>query len=450
MKVLIVEDEEILRVALSDDIIDAGFDAKSTDISDSAIKLMNEQAFDAVITDLRLPGKSNGIGILEHAKSIDPRTVVIVMTAYGSVASAVEALKKGADDYLTKPFESEELIMVLNKALKVRKLEQENIELRERLSGKYQFRNLIGISHSMQEIFKKLAVIAPTEETILIIGETGTGKERVATTIHENSNRKTGPFIAVSCAALSPQLLESELFGYERGAFTGAFSRKIGRFELANNGTIFLDDVDDIPPPLQVKLLRVIQERVFERVGGIEQIKLNSRIISSAKPDLFEKVKTGAFREDLYYRLNVIPVELPPLRERKDDIPPLIEYFLALKCKSYDRVKIEPEAVKLLMEFDWPGNVRQLKHLITRICVLSQCDIISADMIPDEVRGRRSELASNISWNGKSLDEAITLLEKRMLQSALKETNGNKTKAANLLELKPSTFRDKLQKYNLN
>lgn len=447
-KVLIVEDEEILRVTLCDDLQDAGFEVVTVSDSDSALLLLQSQRWDAIVTDLRLPGSIDGIQILERAKVIDPSVSIIVMTAFATVNSAVEAMKKGADDYLTKPFESEELVMVLNRAVRVRTLERENLELRERLTRHLQFQNLIGVSPRMQEIFKKLAIVAPTDETVIIFGETGTGKERIAGTIHENSSRRAGPFIAVSCAALTHALLESELFGYEKGAFTGADNRKLGRFERASGGTLFLDEIDDIPINLQVKLLRVLQEKEFERVGGTETIKTDIRIIAATQSDLRKKIDDGTFREDLYYRLNVLPINLPPLRERKADIPLFVEHYLEEFCPPERNIGVEPSTLQLLTDYSWPGNIRELKHLIKRLIVMGECKDITADMLPDEIReGTGSSDADG--YDDLSFDDAVSKLERSLIMRALEDSGGNKSKAAALLNIAPTTFRDKLSKHQI-
>jgi DNA-binding NtrC family response regulator len=300
----------------------------------------------------------------------------------------------------------------------------------------------------MREIFKKLAIVAPTDETVIIFGETGTGKEHIAGTIHENSPRRAGPFIAVSCAALIPALLESELFGHEKGAFTGANNRKLGRFERASGGTLFLDEIDDIPTNLQVKLLRVLQEKEFERVGGTETIKTDIRTIAATQSDLRKKIDEGTFREDLYYRLNVLPISLPPLRERKADIPLFVEHYLAEFCPPGRNIGVEPSALQLLIDYSWPGNIRELRHLIKRLIVMGECKDITTNMLPDEIT-EDTGLSDAGCFDNLSFDEAVSKLERNMMVWALKEAGGNKTKAAALLKIAPTTFRDKLSKYQI-
>ena len=382
---LLIEDHEILRVSLADELREAGFQVDEAADSREALQMISSESYTAAITDMKLPGGMNGIEILERIKLNSPETVVLIITAFGSVSTAVEAMKKGADDYLTKPFETEELLHVLNRSIRIRTLEAENIELRGRLDEQYRFEKFIGISEPITRIKENLRIAAPTDETILIEGETGTGKEVLARVIHENSKRRKGPYVTVSCASLHAELLESELFGHEKGAFTGAYQQKTGRFELAFRGTIFLDEVDDIPLALQVKLLRVLQEKEFTRVGGSDKIKADIRVIAATKQNLKELIRQERFREDLYYRLNVIPIYIPPLRERPEDILSLIEFFLSSASKTYGEVKIEPNALQCLLDYEWPGNVRQLENVIKRIIVMGQGRYICKEMIPQDI-----------------------------------------------------------------
>jgi DNA-binding NtrC family response regulator len=446
--ILLIEDHDLVRISLADELRDAGFQVEEAVDSRQALQKLDATEFTAVITDLNLPGELDGIGILEFVKRRSPNTIVLVITAYGNVQSAVQAIKKGADDYLTKPFETEELLPTLERAIKVRTLESENVELRQRLSEKYSFDRFIGVSEPVRAIKNTLKIVASTDETILIEGETGTGKEVLARVIHENSKWQKGPFEAISCASLPIELLESELFGHEKGAFTGAYQRKEGRFEKASGGTIFLDEVDDIPLPLQVKLLRVLQEKEFQRLGGLTGIKLNARIIAATKKNLKELVQQERFREDLYYRLNIIPIYIPPLRDRRDDILPLVEYFLTTSCPDCDRVDIDTDALEILTNYDWPGNVRQLEHLLKRIIILGRCRKITADLIPPEIASEKTP--SDLKNERFDFNQSVAAYERKLLKEALQRARGNKSAAAKLLNLKPSTFRDRLAKYGLN
>ncbi|MBI5286881.1 MAG: sigma-54-dependent Fis family transcriptional regulator, partial [Deltaproteobacteria bacterium] len=356
MKVLIVEDEKIKRITLTDALLKAGYEVESFHDPVEALKVFKEDEFDVVVTDLRLP-RMEGVDLLREIKSIRPSTHVIIMTAYGTVESAIKAMKLGAYDYITKPFSSEELILNLERLKEFKEVVEENIKLKKEITSRYSFDNLVGKSGGMQRIYNLIETVAPRGTTVLIVGESGTGKELIAHAIHYNSPRRDKPLVKFSCAALTESLLESELFGHEKGAFTGAFKEKKGRFELANGGSIFLDDVDDIPLSMQPKLLRVLQEREFERVGGVRTVKVDVRFICATKVGLDVKVKDGRFREDLFYRLNVVSIKLPPLRERREDIPLLVEHFLNKYCNPGEKKTFTQEAIKAFMDYDWPGNV---------------------------------------------------------------------------------------------
>ncbi len=445
---LLVEDHEMLRISLANELREAGFQVDDVINGQEALKNLEGKTYTVVITDLSLPGHLNGIEILEKVKRDSPETVVLVITAFGSIETAVEAMKKGAEDYLTKPFEVEELLIILSRAIKLRNLEKENIKLRKRLGRLYQFDNFIGISEPIKRIKETLGTVAPTDETILIEGETGTGKEVLAHFIHENSKRHSGPFEAVSCASLPAELLETELFGHEKGAFTGAYQRKIGVFESASGGTILLDEVDDIPVGLQVKLLRVLQEREFQRIGGSEKIKADIRVIAATKENLQELIAQKQFRTDLYYRLNVIPIFIPPLRERREDIVPLVEHILMKSCPDFDKIDVEPDALQCMIEFNWPGNVRQLENMLKRIVLMGQCPYISRDMIPKEISENITREKS-IAWKKMNYSTAMDDFECQILSQALKQADGNKSRAADLLKMKASTFRDRLTKHGL-
>ncbi|HBO85104.1 MAG: hypothetical protein A2073_00550 [Deltaproteobacteria bacterium GWC2_42_11] len=493
MRILIIEDEKIKRITLTDALLKAGYDVAAFDRPSDALTAFKEMDFDVVVTDLRLP-QMGGLELVEKIKGMRPDTEVIIMTAYATIDTAVKAMKLGAYDYITKPFSSEELILILERLKEFKNVVNENIKLKKQISSQYSFGNIIGKSKGMQEVFELIDTVAARDTTILIIGESGTGKEMIANAVHHNSLRKNKPLIKLSCAALTETLLESELFGHEKGAFTGAIKERKGRFELAHDGTIFLDDVDDIPLSMQPKLLRVLQEREFERVGGTKTIKVDIRVICATKQDLMIKVKEGRFREDLFYRLNIVPVKLPPLRERIEDTPLLCEHFLKRYCKLNEKKFFTAEAMKGLMDYDWPGNVRELENIIERVITVSKRDEITLQELPDtiipssqRVCDRHKELEDMIERvmmavskqdeitlknlpdtliplsqgvcdrhlegvidKKKSFDDIIIGLEKRLLSIALERANGNKSEAARLLKMKRETFRDKIEKYGLN
>ena len=369
------------------------------------------------------------------------------MTAYGTIQNAVEAMKIGAYDFITKPFSNKELILTLNRIAEFLTLKKENIELKEKLRERHSFHNIIGKSKPMKQIFDLLEIVAHSDSSILITGETGTGKEMVADAIHYAGIMQNRPYIKVSCALLSKDILESELFGHERGAFTGAMNDKKGRFELADGGTIFLDDVDDIPLTLQVKLLRVLQHKEFELVGGTETIKVDVRVLAASKENLLEKVKKGEFREDLYYRLNVVPIYIAPLRERKEDIPLLLEAF-AEKYASEKKMKITKRALDFLFNYSWPGNVRELKNLVERLALTAHGKDITPSLLPSEIMCQ-DIYPEEIKTDGNAFDDIMNSTELNLLKQALDMTGGNKARAARLLKLKPSTFRSKIEKYDL-
>ncbi|MBI5892405.1 MAG: sigma-54-dependent Fis family transcriptional regulator [Deltaproteobacteria bacterium] len=452
MRILIIEDEKIKRITLTDALLKTGYEVSAFDNPSEAIDAFKESEFDVVVTDLRLP-QMGGLDLVEKIKAIRPDTQVIVMTAYATVDTAVRAMKLGAYDYITKPFSSEELILILERLKEFKKIVSENIKLKKQISSRYSFNNIVGKGKEMQGVYELIETIAPRDTTILIIGESGTGKELIAHAVHYNSLRKEKPLVKLSCAALTETLLESELFGHEKGAFTGAIKERKGRFELANEGTIFLDDVDDIPLSMQPKLLRVLQEREFERVGGTKTIKVDVRVICATKQDLMTKVKEGRFREDLFYRLNVVPIKLPPLRERREDIPLLTEHFLRKYCKPSDKKMFSAEAMKLLMDYDWQGNVRELENIIERVIATSKKHEIMPQDLPDTIVPSSQRVCdqhlTDVIEKDASFDDIVIGLEKRLLSIALEKSHGNKSEAARLLKMKRETFRDKIEKYGL-
>ncbi|MCR4321221.1 MAG: sigma-54 dependent transcriptional regulator [Candidatus Brocadiaceae bacterium] len=453
-KILIVDDEKLMRVSLEDKLTKEGYAVTSLSNAVEGVKMLQSTNFDAVITDLRLP-KMDGMDFLREIKKAYPDTVVIIMTAYGSIENAVTAMKEGAYDYVTKPFSLEELIIKLQKALKHKDMIAENIMLKQRVLGQYGYDNMIGRGEGMKRVFEIISTVSNRDTTILIQGESGTGKELTAGAIHYNSNRRDGPFIKVSCAALNKEILESELFGHEKGSFTGAIKTRRGRFELADGGTIFLDDVDDIPLEMQVKLLRVLQEREFERVGGEETISINVRVVCATKKDLKKLVQEGSFREDLYYRLHVVTIHLPPLRERKEDIPLLATYFLK-KYAERQRVtvnSISHEALNLLLSYNWHGNIRELENVIEHAVTFCASDVIIPKNLP--VNLIEGETPSGIfpielsTIDSIDLQETLSEAERKLLVWAHQKTNGNQMRMSEILRIPRTTLQNKLVKYNI-
>jgi DNA-binding NtrC family response regulator len=411
------------------------------------LKYLRDESIDLVVTDLKLPGMG-GLEFLQSVKQNNPAMPVVVMTAYGSVETAVEAMKRGASDYVLKPFSLAEMRMVVRKELDVEQLRQENRSLREALGKRYQHPNVVAQSAKMQEVLATVERVAPTNSTILLGGESGVGKDLVARAIHEKSRRASGPFVKINSTAIPENLIESELFGYEKGAFTGATTSKPGKFELADKGTIFLDEIGDIPLATQVKLLRVLQEREFERLGGTRLIKIDVRLIAATNRDLRAALEQGTFREDLYYRLNVVPIDIAPLRERKEDIPELTNLFI--KRFSLDSGKpitgITPSAMQVLVDYYWPGNVRELQNIIERACALAKGPLLEiSDIHLDTLRTKASAPADNFLPPGMTLEQ----WEDEMIREALRRANNNKSQAARLLGLSRNALRYRLSKIGI-
>ncbi len=453
-RILVIDDEERNREFLKEFLQVEGFDLETANDGREALEILENMDFDLVLTDLKMP-RADGLAVLEGLQRINPQTVAIVFTGYGSIDTAVKAMKLGAYDYITKPLKIEEITIVIQRALEHRKLTLENEMLRRQLKRKYKFDNIIGDSDNMQEVFRLIEKIANTDSTILIYGESGTGKELVARAIHFNCDRRDRPLIPVNCGAIPEELLESELFGHEQGAFTGATRTRIGRFELGNGGTIFLDEIGDMSPALQVKLLRVLQEREFERVGGMKTIKVDIRVIAATNKDLEKNVADGKFREDLFYRLNVIPIQLPPLRERKSDIALLASHFIQVyNEKNKHRITgVSPEAMELLQNYEWPGNVRELENMIERIVILKGEGMAEPDDLSEKVLAstpRSLHPRIKIPENGISFNTAITEFERELILQALNRTNWVKNKAAKLLNLNRTTLVEKMKKINLS
>jgi DNA-binding NtrC family response regulator len=433
--ILVVEDEEKHRRVLGLHLASAGFECKAVGTAEEGLKLAGD--VDLILTDLKLPGM-DGIKMIEKLRAQNSHTPVIVMSAFGTVENAVEAMKRGAVDFLPKPFSLDHLTVVVEKALEVRKLRDENRELREALGQRYQFENIVGNSGAMQEIFATIMRVAPTRATILLAGESGVGKDMIARAIHQHSPRRDRPFVKINCTSIPENLMESELFGYEKGAFTGANVSKPGKFEQADTGTVFLDEIGDVPATIQVKLLRVLQDREFERLGSNKTYHTDVRVVAATNVDLRAALEQGTFREDLYYRLNVVPLDIPPLRERKEDIPYLVEHF-ARKFGG----EISEGALERLMSYHWPGNVRELENVIERSILLAQGPRVEADDIRIDTAQRSRSAASS---NDHFLPEGMTLddYEQSLIREALKRANGNKSQAARLLGLTRNALRYRL------
>jgi two-component system response regulator PilR (NtrC family) len=417
-----------------------------------ALKKHESASFDLVLLDLLMPGM-DGIEVLQKIRKIDPNAVVIIITAYASVESAISAMKKGAFDYIQKPFKHDELLIAVKRAIKHKKLQEENIQLKDELKRKFSFDNIIGKSKNMQDVFSVIKAAAPTRSTILIQGESGTGKELVARAIHQNSERSRYPFITVNSGSLPPELLESHLFGHVKGAFTGAVSQKKGLFEAADEGSIFFDEISSLNMETQAKLLRVMQEKEFMMLGGTKTIKVNTRVIAATNTELEELIKNRQFREDLFYRLNVIKIELPPLRERREDIPLLVKHFLEIYGEENKKKNLEvtEDVVELLENYSWPGNVRELENFIERTIVLTKSKIIDRDQIPSFLLKSNSMekdglLVSNHNLN---LKERTQLFQKKAVNDALKKSNGIQKKAAELLGVKPTTLNEMIKRLDI-
>ncbi|TVQ84099.1 MAG: sigma-54-dependent Fis family transcriptional regulator [Bacteroidetes bacterium] len=448
MKIFLAEDERILRVSLADELRDAGYQVFEFAEASGVLQKIADENPDLLITDIRMPG-IDGLELLEKVKKLSPDTFVVVMTAYASVDTAIKALKLGAYDYLSKPFRNEEILHLTKRVAELRDIKQDNLRLQTQISEKFDFSSFAGESDSVKKIFELVQSVAHSNASVLITGETGTGKEMLANIIHYNSNRSNKPFVKVSCAILAREVFESELFGHEKGAFTGAEKSRKGRFEIADKGTIYLDDIDDVPLELQVKLLRVLQEQEVEPVGATKAVKIDVRVVSSTKYDLKKLISQGKFRDDLFYRLNVIPIHIPPLRERKDDIRVLVNRFLT-EFSQGKPLQINPDALGILENYKWPGNVRELRNLMERLVLTTTGNQITVTDIPSEfIKPEISDnnLEVNDQWN---LEEILAATEVKLIKAAMVKSGGNKTKAARLLNIPLSTFRTKAEKYSLD
>ncbi|MBW1982325.1 MAG: sigma-54-dependent Fis family transcriptional regulator [Deltaproteobacteria bacterium] len=448
-RILVVDDEAAHRHMLETVLSAEGYEVEQADDGQTAIGAVEQRFYDLILLDIRM-SKVDGIEALRKIKELSPGIPIIIMTAYASVNTAIDALKSGAYDYLTKPLDIDELKILVGKALRHRQLEQENIFLKERLDDRFDFSNIIARSESMKKLFDTMALVAPTEATVLIVGESGTGKELIANAIHQNSPRRDNPFVKVNCAALPETLLESELFGHEKGAFTGAVSRRQGRFQLAHRGSIFLDEIGEMAAATQAKILRVLQEREVEALGSSRTIKVDVRVIAATNKNLQSEIEQGRFREDLYFRLNVVTLSVPPLRDRRDDIPLLADFFLKQYAEKNRRhIKgFSPRALDILMRHNWPGNVRELENVVERAVIMARGDTVTPTELPDNLRvldKEYQEAAVNLR-TGKSLKE----MEKQMILRTLEETGGNRTHAARILGISRRTLQLKLKEYGIN
>jgi len=465
--ILVIDDDLSVRNILGDFLQTKGFEVSLAGDGESGMDLLQERKFDLFFVDLVLP-RMGGLEVLKKAASLNIGIPAIVITGFGAIQSAVETIKLGAFDYITKPFVLDELLLVIQRALDFSKLKKENLSLKRQLKHRYDFQGLVGNSLQMQEVYGLIRKVSDTDATILIEGESGTGKELIAKTIHYNSSRSTNAFIPFNCAAIPKDLLESELFGHERGAFTGAINTRIGRFERANGGTILLDEIGELHPSFQVKLLRVLQEREFERVGGSKTIKVDVRILAATNKNLEMETKAGNFREDLFYRLNVIPLQIPPLRNRLEDIPLLTDYFINIfaKKRKKENVRIDQKVIDLFGHYPWPGNVREMENLIERILILNEDGMITLEDLPQRFQdyaglpprqttglgtvpaGSAQELI--LPDEGANLNNLVEDMEKNLIKQAMQRALGVKSKAAELLGLKRTTLLEKIKKLELD
>jgi two-component system NtrC family response regulator len=452
--ILIVDDEKNYLTILSAVLEDEGFEILTALGGREALEVHKTSDLDLIVTDMKMPGM-DGIELLEHIKSVDPDLPIIMMTAHGTIDKAVEAMQKGAYSYILKPFDNERLIIYVKKAISMYQVVKENRRLRDAVESQYHFGNIIGKSKKMRNIFDTIQKVAPAVATVLIEGESGTGKELVARSIHFNSARREKPFVAVNCSALADSLLESELFGHEKGAFTGAVATKKGRFELADGGTLFLDEIGELSPNLQVKLLRVLQEKVFERVGGVRTISVDIRIVVATNKNLQQEMQAGRFRDDLYYRLNVVHIALPPLKERQEDIRILVNHFIKKYASERESaapiIGVDQEVDRLFYDYSWPGNIRELENVIERVMILCPGEIIRVSDLP---KGFKDNVYNTLHLEGIPADaklyDTLAMIEKTLIERALKMSNNVQSHAAALLGIGKSGLNQKIKKYNLD
>ena len=452
-RILLIDDDPIILEVIAEILGTNGYEVVTAPTGESGIKKLETNHYDLVLTDLVMPN-GDGMDVLNHVVTKLPQTMCIIFTGYGTIKNSVDAVKKGAFDYITKPVKSDELLVVMEKALRHKSLEEENIRLKKELREKYRYNNIVGTSKALKTVYDLIEKVADTDSTLLISGASGTGKELIARAIHYNSSRGDKPLVVINCGAIPEQLLESELFGHEKGSFTGAYKSKVGRFEMANGGTIFLDEIGDMSPALQVKLLRVLQDQKFERVGGTKTIHVDVRIIAATNKNLTIAINKGKFREDLYYRLNVIPIKVPSLKRRRSDIPLLIDYFI----KRFQRGKTKritgfsPQAMDAMVGYGWPGNVREVQNVINRLTILCDNEVVGFDDLPGHIQQNSRSVQpgeEDILEEGLTLDQAVKHYEKRLILEALEKSSWIKTKAAKVLNIKRTTLVEKIKKQNL-
>ncbi|TNF72275.1 MAG: sigma-54-dependent Fis family transcriptional regulator [Acidobacteria bacterium] len=453
MKILIIDDEDVLQDVLTSILVKEGYDVLNAGTGEEGLEILEKEEVDLVLLDLMLPG-INGQEVLKRIRAEDPEQVVVVITAYSSIEGAIDAMREGAFHYIPKPFKNEEVLLTIRQGLERRRLASENRELRAQLRQRYAFDNILGKSKPMTKVFELIQLAAPAKSNILILGDSGTGKELVAKAIHHHSRRAGGPFVTVNSGSMPADLLESNLFGHVKGAFTGAVSSKKGLFEVANGGSIFFDEIGNIPPDTQSKLLRVIQEKEFMRLGGVETLKADVRIIAATNIDLENAVQESIFREDLFYRLNVITIELPTLRKRPEDIPLLARHFLSHYAEENDKPieNISPSAMELLMDYAWPGNVRELENVIERAVVLSTSEELDVDLLPPMIQQPDSSQmpTATLPSNGMAFKDAISAYERQLIIKALQATGGVQKRAAELLRVKPTTLHEMMKRLEIS
>jgi two-component system response regulator PilR (NtrC family) len=453
-RILVADDEQSMREFLDIMLKKEGYKVSLASNGEEVLKLIDKDLFDLILLDIRMP-RLDGIGVLKKIKTASPETIVIMITAYASADTAIKAMKEGAYDYITKPFKVDEIKLIIKNALEKKNLQKENLLLKQVVRDRYRFGSIIGQSSKMLALYDLLEKIAPTKTNILITGESGTGKELAAKAVHYNSSRKDKPFVTLNCGAIPESLIESELFGHMKGAFTDAITTKKGLFEMADEGTIFLDEISELPLLMQVKLLRVLQDKEFKRVGGTDDIRVDVRIISATNKDLEEAVKEKRFREDLFYRLNVIQVRMPPLRDRKEDIPMLAAHFLKKYSEELNKniLKVSPEALTMLLNYEYPGNVRELQNIIERAVALGNGNELTpqhlSSYLDEQIQGKRSAIDLDIPPDGIDLEKVIEEIERALLLKALDRTKGIKKKAAELLRINFRSMRYRLEKYGL-
>ena len=450
--ILIIDDEDVLQDVLTSLVRQEGWNPLSAYTGEEGLHLLEQEKVDLVLLDLMLPGMS-GMEVLQQIQRLDPDQVVVIITAFSSIEGAIDAMRHGAFHYIPKPFKNDEVLLTIHKGLERRRLAEENRALKAQLRQRYGFDNIIGKSKPMQKIFELIRLAAPSKSNILVLGESGTGKELVAKAIHHHSRRADGPFVTVNSGSMPHDLLESNLFGHVKGAFTGAITAKKGLFEVASDGTIFFDEIGNIPLETQAKLLRVIQEKEFMRLGDVDILKVDVRIVAATNADIEELVRDSEFREDLYYRLNVITIELPPLRRRTEDIPLLARHFLQQYAQENEKNihDITPRAMTLLMDYPWPGNVRELENVLERAVVLSTSDVIDVDLLPPSVREPKAlpEQAVALPLNGLSFKEAVASYERQLIVQALKSSSGVQKRAAETLKVKPTTLHEMMKRLKI-